>query len=106
MGTCGSRKFFCGHPEDFRDGCEQGGRDLRAVGQLPPEDVLRGDIPTPDSQQVSELAGTEAPFHARPFQAQPAQPPAGIGDEPQGERQRVSLQRRGRVLLGDLPCCI
>jgi hypothetical protein len=81
MGTCGSREFFRGHPENFRDGCEQRGRDLRAAGQLPPEDGLRGDIPAPCGQQVRELAGLKAPLHACRFQARPAQPPPRVGDE-------------------------
>jgi hypothetical protein len=81
MGICGSREFFRGNSQDFRDDCEQGGRDLRAAGQLPAEDVLRGDVPAPCGQQVRELAGVEMPLHACRFQAQPAQPPPRVGDE-------------------------
>lgn len=81
MVTCGSRECFRGNPQDFRDGCEQGGRDLRAAGQLPAEDGSRGDIPTPCGQQVRELAGLKVPLHACRFQARPAQPPASVGNE-------------------------
>ena len=106
MVTCGSREFFCRNPQDLPDGREQRGRDLGAAGQLPPEDGFCGDVPASDGQQVCKLADLEMPLHARLFQAWPAEPPLRIGDEPQRERQRVSLQRRQRVVFGDLPCGI
>jgi hypothetical protein len=106
MVTCSSREFFCRNPQDLSDGCEQGGRDLSAAGQLPPEDGFRGDVPASGGQQVCELADLEIPLHAQLFQAWPAEPPIRIGDESQRERQRVSFQRRQCVVLGGLPCGI
>jgi hypothetical protein len=106
MVTCGSREFFCRNPQDLPDGCEQRGRDLGAAGQLPSEDGFRDDVPASSGQQVCELADLEMPLHAHLFQAWPAEPPLRIGDEPQRERQRVSFQRRQRVVLGGLLCGI
>ena len=81
MVTHGSRKCFRWNPQDFRDGCKQGRRDVRGADQLPAEDGSRGDIPAPGGQQVRELAALKVPLHACRFQARPAQPPARVGDE-------------------------
>jgi len=101
-----SREFICGNPQDFRDRCEQCRCDLPTADHLPPEDGLRGNFPALSGKQVCKLAGLEVPLHARLFQVRPAQPPLRIGDKPERERQRVSLQGRRRVISGGLPCGI